>query len=59
MFDSVLNTSLELFTIFAKGPTLMFDWDLDTPLDKFKERQKLQKTCKGVIFRNAAAKTKK
>ena len=26
--------------------------------DMFKERRKLQKTCKGVIFRNAAAKTK-
>ena len=24
--------------------------------DMFKERQKLRKTCKGVIFRNAAAK---
>ena len=27
--------------------------------DMFKERQKLQKICKGVIFWNAAAKTKK
>ena len=27
--------------------------------DVFKERQKLRKTCKGVIFRNASTKTKK
>ena len=26
--------------------------------DMFKERQKLQKACKGVIFRNTAAKTR-
>ena len=37
----------------------MFDWDLDTPLDMFKERQKLWKTCEGVIFPNAAAKINK
>ena len=60
MFDSVLNTPLELSTIFAKGSILMFEWVLDTPLTyMFKEKQKLRKTCKLIIFKNvAAAKTK-
>ena len=43
MFDSVLNTPLELFPIFAT----MFDWVLDAP-DMLKEKQKLRKTCKEV-----------
>ena len=58
MFVSVLNTPLELLTIFTNGSILMFDWVADTP-DMFKERQKLQTTCKGVTFRNVAANTKK
>ena len=60
MFDSVLNTPLELLTIFAKGSILMSEWVLDTPLTyMFKEKQKLRKTCKLIIFKNvAAAKTK-
>ena len=51
--------ALELLTPFTIGPILMFHWVLDMFKDMFKERQKLRKTCKGVIFRNAAAKTKK
>ena len=43
---------------FCKGSILMFEWVLDTPL-MFKERQKLQKTCKWVIIKSVAAKTKK
>ena len=38
---------------FYKGSILMFEWVL------FKERQKLWKTCKLLIFKNVAAKTKK
>ena len=59
MSDSVLNTPLELLTIFAKCPVLMFDWALDTPLTCLKKDKKCEKNCKGVIFTNAAAETKK
>ena len=58
MFYIVLNTTLELLTIFAINSILMFDWVLDTPLaclKKDKNRENLQK----IYFRNAAAKTKK
>ena len=58
MFYIVLNTTLELLTIFAINSILMFDWVLDTPLTclkKDKNRENLQKS----YFRNAAAKTKK
>ena len=34
----------------------MFDWVLDTSLTCLKKDKNCQKTCKGVIFRNAAAK---
>ena len=63
MLDSILNTPLALLIIFAK------DFILDVWLGSnligllltFKERQKLLKTYKGVIFifKNFAAKTKK
>ena len=53
MFDSVLNTPLELLTIFDVWMGSRY------PSDMFKERQKLRKTCKWVIFKNVAAKTKK
>ena len=59
MSDSVLNTPLELLTIFAKCSVLMFDWALDTPLTCLKKDKKCEKNCKGVIFTNAAAETKK
>ena len=58
MLYIVLNTTLELLTIFAINSILMFDWVLDTPLTclkKDKNRENLQKS----YFRNAAAKTKK
>ena len=57
MFHFVLNTPPEPLIIFAIDSIVMFDWFQDTP-DMFKERQNLQKTCKGVIFKNAAAKTR-
>ena len=59
MFDFVLNMALELLTIFAKGSILDVWLGSRCTSDMFKERQKLPKTCKGVIFRNVAAKTKK
>ena len=40
MLNSVLNTPLELSTIFANGSILMFEWVLEK--DK-KERKKLRK----------------
>ena len=54
MFHFILNTPLEPLTIFAIGSILGSRY---TP-DMFKERQKLPKTCEGVIFRNAAAKAR-
>ena len=42
MFNFVLNTPLELLTIFAKGSILMFDWVLDKPLTCLKK----DKNCK-------------
>ena len=59
MFDSILNMPLELLTIFAKGTILMFNWVLDIPLTCLKKYKNCEETCKGVIFRNIAAKTKK
>ena len=38
VFDSVLNTPLELLTIFAIGSILMFDWVLDTLLTCLKTK---------------------
>ena len=56
MFHFVLNTPLEPLPIFARGSILMFDWVLYTPLTCLKK----DKNCdKGVILRNAPAKTKK
>ena len=43
MFISVLNTPLELLTIFAKGSILMFDSILDTPLTCLKKDKNCEK----------------
>ena len=59
MFDSVLETPLELLTIFAKRSILMFDWVLDTPLTCLKKDKNYEKPIKELFFRKAAAKTKK
>ena len=58
MFHFVLNTPLEPLTIYAIGSILMFDWVLDTPLTCLKKDKNCEKTCKGVIFRITAAKTR-
>ena len=58
IFHFVLNTPPEPLMIFAIDSILMFDWVQDTPLTCLK-KDKNWKTCNGVIFRNAAAKTKK
>ena len=55
--SSILD--IRLSSVFAKDSLLMLDWVLDDASGMFKERQKMRKTCIGVIFRNAAAKTKK
>ena len=54
MFHFVLNTPLEPLTIFAIGSILMFNWVVDTPLTCLKKH----KNCEGLIFRNAAVKTR-
>ena len=46
IFDSILNTPLELLTIFAKGSTLKFDWVLDTPLTCSKKYKNCKKSVK-------------
>ena len=58
MFHFVLNTPLGPLTIYAIGSILMFDWVLDTPLTCLKKDKNCEKTCKGVIFRITAAKTR-
>ena len=48
--DSVLNTPLELLTIFAKGSILMFDWVLDTPLTCLKKDKNCEKPPKELFL---------
>ena len=48
--DSVLNTPLELLTIFAKGSILMFDWVLDTPLTCLKKDKNCEKPVKELFL---------
>ena len=57
MFHFVLNTPLDPLTIFAIGSILMLDWVLRTSLTCLK-KDKNSKTCKVVVLRNAATKTK-
>ena len=50
MFDSVLNTPLELLTIFAIGSILMFDWVLDRPLACLKKDKNSEKPVKELFL---------
>ena len=50
MFNFVLNTPLELLTIFAKGSILMFDWVLDTPLTCLKKDKNCEKPLKELFL---------
>ena len=50
MFDSVLNTPLELLTIFAIDCILMFDWVLDTPLTYLKKGKNSEKLVKELFL---------
>ena len=60
IFDVRLRSEYAPGTINHFRKRLHLDVWLDSRYasDMFKERQKLRKTCKGVIFRNTAAKTK-
>ena len=50
MFESVLNTSLELLTTFAIGSILMFDWVLDTPLTCLRKDKNSEKPIKELFL---------
>ena len=50
MFDSVVNTPLELLTIFAIDSILMFDWVLDTPLTYLKKGKNSEKLVKELFL---------
>ena len=50
MFDSVLNTPLELLIIFAIDCILMFDWVLDTPLTYLKKGKNSEKLVKELFL---------
>ena len=50
MFDSVLNTPLELLTIFAIGSIFMFDWVLDRPLACLKKDKNSEKPVKELFL---------
>ena len=50
MFDSVLNTPLELLTIFAIGSLLMFGWVLDTPLTCLMKDKNSEKPVKELFL---------
>ena len=50
MFNSVVNTSLELLTIFAIGSILMFHWVLDAPLTCLKKDKNSEKPVKELFL---------
>ena len=50
MFESVLNTPLELLTTFAIGSILMFDWVLDTPLTCLRKDKNSEKPIKELFL---------